>query len=136
MIEPFLEIFLDIRTYPLQLVGCALMWALLAFLTRFNRTSIFVLSFSALFAAGWVAAGIALASATLEPLLWALAVWAGPVVLMLLFGGCAAFSIAGLKTDALIDRDTPRPLWLIGAVLTAHVVHLVALMLIWSFAVP
>lgn len=136
MIEPFLEFFLDIRTYPLQLLGGGLTWAALAFLTRFNRTSIFVLSFSALFAAGWVAAGIALAATTLEPLLWALAVWAGPVVLALLFGGCAALSIAGLKTDAQIDRDTPRPLWLIGAVLTSHVVHLTALMLIWSIAAP
>lgn len=136
MIEPFLELFLDIRTYPLQLLGCALIWAVLALSTRFNRTSVFVLSFSVFFAAGWLVAGVALAAATLEPPLWALVVWAGPVVLMLLFGGCAVFSIAGLKTDALIDRDTSRPLWLIGAVLTAHVFHLLALMLIWSFAAP
>jgi hypothetical protein len=77
-----------------------------------------------------------LAATTLEPPLWALVVWAGLVVLVLLFGGCVALSIAGLNTDARIDQDTSRPLWLIGAVLAAHVVHLEALMLIWSLAVP
>jgi hypothetical protein len=138
IIHQVVEFGSNLLNYPFQLAGCVVLWMALLWLTRANRLSAFVFSFSAWFAILWaLIIAFFVLSEPLERLdrfkLGSLAAMALPMVL---FGFCAFSSLFSFYLVLPVEQESSRAVRLCAVLLFGHIIHVALIAMLTALSTP